>query len=70
MATPQPRDRKRDDERDEAGRPRRTDVEQQNVGDGTDSGGDGYREQQYPGMGFGELHPAPHAERSTDEDDR
>lgn len=31
------------------------DVEDQNIGDGTDSGGSGYREQQFPGQGHGEI---------------
>ncbi len=34
---------------------RQRDVEAENIGDGTDSGGTGYREQQFPGQGRGKA---------------
>ena len=41
-------------------------VEEQNIGDGTDSGGSGYREQQYPGQGPGETRPGQERRSNRD----
>jgi hypothetical protein len=49
------RDLKPDQNQDRDGRSRENDVARENKGDGTDSGGTGYREQQFPGQGRGEI---------------
>jgi hypothetical protein len=53
----QTQDPDQDRDQPQGGRDRGSrDVADQNVGDGTDSGGSGYREQQFPGQGWGEIH--------------
>ena len=72
MANQERPHRERESDRSRTGerRPRRGPVEDQNIGDGTDSGGSGYREQEFPGMGRGETrpgHPGGH-DRGNDQD--